>query len=308
MKQKTRPLCAWIAAFGLCSVAQAHQVWLEQPEGKNAILRFGEFGENLREASPGLLDHFGAPTATLWTKGKAKALTLSKTATGFSAPVWLAPGESLTAEDRRFPIRVSMREGRPGDGAAPPQGGRPGSGAGPQQAGGREGRPGDGAASQQGGRSGGGAGPQQAGGREGRAGDGAPSQREGRSWSWPAARFITDFSAQVPKLTLDIVPTGKPGVFKVTFKEKPLPKAAVEISVQSGWSRKARTDDEGQVRFDLPWQGQYVLSASYTERAPGERDGEKYDAINYATTLTLIQPAGVAPFPAPPAAKANPGK
>jgi hypothetical protein len=255
--------------MGLCSVAAAHEIWLEQPEGENAILRFGEFAENLREASPGLLDNFVAPTATLFAKGKAQALVFTKTATGFGLPVRLAPGESLTAEDARLPIRGSSREGRPGDGAAPQQ-------------------------------------------REGRTESGAPRQREGRggtrSWHRPAARLIADFSAQVPSLALDFVPTGNPGVFKVTFKEKPLPRASVEISVQSGWSKKARTGDDGQVSFDLPWQGQYVLSVSHADRTPGERDGEKYDATDYATTLTLVQPAGVAPFPAGPAAKPNPGR
>ena len=60
--------------------------------------------------------------------------------------------------------------------------------------------------------------------------------------------------------------------------------------------------------FDLPWQGQYVMSVSHADRTPGERDGEKYDGVNYATTLTLVQPAGVVPIPAGPAAQPRPGK
>ena len=48
-----------IAALCLTATAQAHQVWIEQPGGKSAIARFGEFAENLREASPGYLDGFG---------------------------------------------------------------------------------------------------------------------------------------------------------------------------------------------------------------------------------------------------------
>ncbi|MDR0715836.1 MAG: hypothetical protein LBF50_00250, partial [Azoarcus sp.] len=118
MKQKAHSqiLCAGIAFLGLCATAQAHQVWLEQPEGENAVIRFGEFGENLRETSPGLLDNFGSPTAKLFTKSKTKALTPAKSATGFTLPVRLAPGESLTAEDALFPIRVFKREGPEGRG------------------------------------------------------------------------------------------------------------------------------------------------------------------------------------------------
>ncbi|MDR1647260.1 MAG: hypothetical protein LBR88_04385, partial [Zoogloeaceae bacterium] len=80
------------------------------------------------------------------------------------------------------------------------------------------------------------------------------------------------------------------------------------IVVQSGWSKSAHSNAEGLVRFDLPWRGQYVVEASYIDRTPGERQGEKYDGINYVTTLTLVRPDGVAPLPAPPAAKPNPGK
>lgn len=246
MKQKalSRILRAGIvAALGFCSAAQAHQIWLEQPEGENAVIRFGEFGENLRETSPGLLDNFGAPAATLFTKGAARTLQPAKAATGFTLPARLAPGESLTAEDVRFPIRAFKRDGQ-----------------------------------------------------------------EVRSRYWPAARFITDFSAQSPSLALDIVPTGKPGAFKVTFKEKPLPRAEVQILVQSGWGKTARTDAEGRVEFDLPWQGQYVVEVSHIDRTPGERDGEKYDGISYVTTLTLVQSSGIAPLPAGPAVRPNPGK
>jgi hypothetical protein len=246
MKQKalSRLLRAGIvAALGFCPAAQAHQIWLEQPEGENAILRFGEFDENLREASPGLLDNFGKPTATLWTKSESKPLTPTKTATGFALPARLNPGESLSAEDAAFPIRAFKRDGQ-----------------------------------------------------------------EVRSWYWPAARFITDDTAQEAKLTLDITPTGKAGEFRLTLKGQPLARTEVHIVVQSGWRKTARSNPEGLVHFDLPWQGQYVLEASHLDRTPGERGGEKYDAINYVTTLTLVRPDGVAPLPAGPAAKPNPGK
>ena len=278
MKHKTRShiLGAGIALLGLCATAQAHQIWLEQPEGENALIRFGEFGENLREASPGLLDNFGSPTAKLFTKTKTKPLTPAKAATGFTLPVRLAPGESLIAEDALFPIRVFRREGQQERG----EGGEARS----------EGR-GSGSRGE---------------GREGR--EGRESPRETRNWYWPAARLITDFSAQMPALTLDIVPAKKAGAFKVTFKDKPLPKTEVQILVQSGWRKKARTNADGVVEFDLPWQGQYVIEVSHAERTPGERKGEKYDAINYVTTLTLVQPTGVAPLPAGPAAEPNPGK
>jgi hypothetical protein len=48
----------------------------------------------------------------LWTKGEAKPLASVKTATGFALPVHLKAGESLTAEDARFPIRAFQRDGQ----------------------------------------------------------------------------------------------------------------------------------------------------------------------------------------------------
>jgi hypothetical protein len=227
-------------ALGLISPAQAHQIWLEQAEGGEATVRFGEFGDNLRETSPGLLDRFQTLSATRLSSQGEHALTPVKAATGFDLATRVAPGESLIAEDAAFPIRVSEREGQ-----------------------------------------------------------------TSRSWYRPAARLIADFSTQTPKLTLDIVPTGKAGAFKVTFQGKPLPKAEVQILVQSGWSKKARANAEGLVQFDLPWQGQSVLETSHNDRNPGERQGEAYDAINYVTTLTLTLPTGIPPLPAGPAATPN---
>ncbi|WP_289295223.1 DUF4198 domain-containing protein [uncultured Reyranella sp.] len=44
----------WLSFAG---AASAHALWLE-PDGEGYQLYFGEFGENLREGSPGLLDRF----------------------------------------------------------------------------------------------------------------------------------------------------------------------------------------------------------------------------------------------------------
>ncbi|MDR1935909.1 MAG: DUF4198 domain-containing protein, partial [Candidatus Accumulibacter sp.] len=133
--------------------------------------------------------------------------------------------------------------------------------------------------------------------------------REGQevsSWYWPAARFVSGSAAQEPKLAFDITPTGKAGEFKLTFKGQPLARTEVHILVQSGWGKEARTDDQGLVRFDLPWQGQYVVEASHIDRTPGERPGAgKYDGVNYVTTLTLVKPEGLPSLPAGPALPPN---
>lgn len=95
---------AIVAALGFTASAQAHQIWIEQPAGQNAVIRFGEFGENLREASPGLLDKFVKPAGTLVSaKGEQKA-EATKTADGFTLPFKAVDGESVVAEEANYAL------------------------------------------------------------------------------------------------------------------------------------------------------------------------------------------------------------
>ncbi|MGP9811835.1 DUF4198 domain-containing protein [Rhodopseudomonas sp. NSM] len=228
---------AMLALLGAMNSAQAHQIWIEQADGQNAIVRFGEFGDNLREASPGLLDKFSKPTATLVSAKGEQTVDAAKTATGFTLPFAAKAGEGIVAEDANYPLYTWKQQ-----------------------------------------------------------------DKEVRNWFHPAARLITGFAALEPKLALDLVPTGKTGEFKLVFKGQPKPKAKVTLTTQSGWSKEAHTDAQGLVNFEMPWQGVYVAEVSYADRTPGERAGEKYDAVSYATTLTYVKADGLPPIPAGPAA------
>ena len=126
------------------------------------------------------------------------------------------------------------------------------------------------------------------------------------AWT-PAARYVADFSAQTPRLTLDVVPTGTAGEFRVVYRDQPLAKAKVSIIASSGWSCEARTDERGLVRFTLPWKGGYMLEVRHSDPTPGQRpvmqDGatgeEPYDVASYVTTLSFANPKGLVPPPAP---------
>ena len=91
-------LIALLFAATTATTAQAHHVWLEQ-DANGATLYFGEFGQNLRETSPGYLDKFIAPVAQRIGVAAAQPLTLSKTPRGFVLSGSAAKGESLVAED-----------------------------------------------------------------------------------------------------------------------------------------------------------------------------------------------------------------
>jgi len=97
-----RAAAALCAALGL-PAAQAHQVWLEQ-DAQGAKLYFGEYGDNLREVTPGLLDKFGKPTGHKLAGGKAEPLTLTKTPNGFALSARAARGETLIAEEATYPV------------------------------------------------------------------------------------------------------------------------------------------------------------------------------------------------------------
>jgi len=235
---------AAIALLAMATSAQAHQIWIEQPDGQNAVVRFGEFGENLREASPGLLDKFGKPTGTLISvKGEQKS-DATKTANGFTLPFKAEPGDGIVAEDANYPLY-----------------------------------------------------------------NGKYQDKETKNWYFPAARLIMDFAAQQPKLVLDLVPTGQDGQFKLVFKDKPKAKTKVTLVTESGWSKEAHTDEQGLVKFDMPWKGTYVAEVSFNDRTAGERAGasgaEKYDAVSYATTVTYVGANGLAPIPPGPPATPN---
>jgi hypothetical protein len=111
----TRPTSLALATLALlaATAAQAHQIWIEQPAGqKTAVVRFGEFGENLREASPGPLDKFVRPTATLLSARGEQAVPARKVADGFALPFGAAAGEGIVAEDADYPLYTSKQGDR----------------------------------------------------------------------------------------------------------------------------------------------------------------------------------------------------
>ena len=90
-------------SFGLVGSAAAHSIWVER-EGDGARLYFGEFDENLREGSPGLLDRL-KPEAKVASSDKA--LKLDRQATFFAVAGPLAKDDSIVAEN----VAITERRG-----------------------------------------------------------------------------------------------------------------------------------------------------------------------------------------------------
>jgi hypothetical protein len=205
-------LAALLLSFGL-SGAAAHSIWVER-EGDGARLYFGEFDENLREGSPGLLDRL-KPEAKV--AGSDKALKLDKQATFFAVAGPLAKDDSVIAEN----VAITERRGD------------------------------------------------------------KPTKVLNRL----GARTVADFKELPAVNTLDIVPAGKPGQFKVFYQGKPLAKAKAELIAESGWKREFKTDEQGLFEATLPWRGGYVIEVQHTDATPGKLGEEAYDSVRCASTL-----------------------
>lgn len=219
---------ATLVSVGLIGSAAAHSIWIER-EGDGARIYFGEFDENLREGSPGLLDRL-KPEAKV--AGSDKALKLDKQATFFAVAGPLAKDDSIVAET------VSIYE---------------------------------------------------------RRGD-----KPTKVLSRLAARTVADFKEQAPVTTLDIVPAGKPGLFKVFYQGKPLAKAKAELIAESGWKREFKTDEQGTFEAPLPWRGGYVIEVAHTDATPGKLGEEAYESARSASTLFVRVGDGMQGPPQPP--------
>lgn len=243
MRSPALSLLLTLAVSAFAAPAVAHQVWLE-PTKDGARLYFGEFADNLHEASPGYLDKLSRPTATLLAASGEKLLAVTRQRDSFAVAGRPGKGEALIVVDPEYPVSES-KEG----------------------------------------------------------------EKSIRSVWTPAARLAGSLSAQTPKLTLDIVPTGTAGEFQVFFRGKPLPSAELTLTAVSGWSRKETSDSAGKVRFSLPWKGTYALLVRHREDTAGARPAakgtESFDRASFGTTLTFVTRDGLPSPPAPPAAAPN---
>ncbi len=226
-----RLICILAATLLWATTASAHHLWLE-PDGQGAKLYFGEFDENLREASPGLLDRFKSLPEAKAIGASTQPLKVEKTPNAFTVSGTVGTGDSIVTEQSM----VSERK----------QGDKP-----------------------------------------------------VRTLGTLAARWVPDFAERTPVLTLDVVPTGKPGSFKVVYDGKPLAKAKLELKAESGWQRELRTDEQGAFTVDLPWRGTYVVEIEHVDARAGSEGANAFDRKRFVTSLSFKVAQGMEGPPAP---------
>jgi uncharacterized GH25 family protein len=103
-------LAALLLSFAV--PASAHHIWLEV-DGQGGKIYFGEFGENLREASPGTLDKL-QPQAKAVSSAGERPLTVEKSANAYVATGKIDGGDSIVAEDVRWPSFERKRDNKTG--------------------------------------------------------------------------------------------------------------------------------------------------------------------------------------------------
>jgi len=216
-------------------VASARQLWLE-PDAGGARLCFGEFQDNLRETSPGLLDKL-EPLPQAKAVGGTTALKIEKSASSFA----ITDGSPAAAAAGIVAEQAHILERQVGD-------------------------------------------------------------RTVRSLDRLSARYAPDFTERPPLISLDIVPAGKPGAFKVFYDGKPLPRAKVALVNEAGWRRDLITDADGQLNASLPWRGLYLVEVQLLDSTPGVHGRERYDLMRFTTTLSVRMTTGLEGAPPPPPA------
>ena len=100
-----RLVIAALVGLSLSSPAWAHALWIE-PEGAGFQLFYGEFDDNLREGSPGLLDRLEPlPAAKAFSGVQATPLKVEKKASSFTLGGIAGTADSIVAEQARVTER-----------------------------------------------------------------------------------------------------------------------------------------------------------------------------------------------------------
>lgn len=94
-----------------------------------------------------------------------------------------------------------------------------------------------------------------------------------------------------PLLTLDIVPTGKPGEARVYFRGQPLGGIKATLRTPDDKEQELVADAEGFVRFTSTQPGQHLLTiAHHREPIAGFHLGRAYTQTSHNAALTWRQP------------------
>jgi hypothetical protein len=94
-----------------------------------------------------------------------------------------------------------------------------------------------------------------------------------------------------PLLTLDLVPTGKPGEVRAYFRGQPLGGIKATLRMPDGKDSELTANADGFIRFEPKQSGQYLLTlAHHREPLAGFYHGTPYKETSHNCSLVWQQP------------------
>ncbi len=102
------------------------------------------------------------------------------------------------------------------------------------------------------------------------------------------ARIGTDNAEEATSNALDIQPIGNNKV-RVNLNGKPLVKAKLKVMAPNQWLQELDADESGEVTYDMPWPGLYVLEVIHLEPSPGSYQGDSYENIRHVSTYSIVK-------------------
>ncbi len=105
------------------------------------------------------------------------------------------------------------------------------------------------------------------------------------------ARWAPDFDeAATPAMTLDIVPTGKPGKVRVFFRNQPLPGVDLTLYTPEANDQELKSDENGFVQFKSTEKGLFMLKVGrHREERAGFDRGTLFHLVSHNCSLTWVQ-------------------
>lgn len=86
----------------------------------------------------------------------------------------------------------------------------------------------------------------------------------------------------------DIQPLGNNKV-RIQLNGKPLAKAKLKVIAPNQWLQELDADENGEVSYNMPWAGLYVLLSIHLEPSKGNYQGDAYEYIRHVSTYSLLK-------------------
>lgn len=76
-------------------------------------------------------------------------------------------------------------------------------------------------------------------------------------------------------------------ILKILYKNSPLKDNEVNIFIKDLWSKKLKTNKNGEVIFKLPFKTTYTIETTFEEKTPGKFKGKEYKLIWHCATYCI---------------------